>query len=191
MQPKTLEEALAIIADLQTKVKTVIDEKKEVLKMFDEKTLEGMTETERKLAETLEAERIERAKEKQAFDDFKKGLETEKTERTKKMLDERITKVAKGDKDFEAKLRANIDLLDKMPRATDTELDAIVDSAYKLTGQKEPNPLNDGGHASGTPANDSKETFSTTAEGKGLAGKLGLIVEPAKDNGGGNGGGNQ
>lgn len=197
MKPKTppvattLEEANKMIADLFGKVETVINEKKEVMKIFDEKALEGMTDTERKIAETLEAERIARAKEREEFDKFKNTIETEKKDSLAKKLEERITKVAKGDKEFEAKLRANLDLLEKMPRSTDTELDAVVDSAYKLTGQKEPNPLNNGGHSSNNPpTNGDQMGYSSTTQGKALAGRLGLVVEAPKapDAGGGEGG---
>lgn len=177
----SIEEANKIIAELFGKVETVISEKKEVMKMFDEKALEGMTETERKIAETLEQERVERAREKEEFEKFRNAIETEKKESLAKKLEERIAKVAKGDKEFEAKLRANLDLLDKMPRSTDSELDAVVDSAYKLTGQKEPNPLNNGGHSSNNPpTNGDQMGYSATPQGKALAGRLGLVVETPK-----------
>lgn len=185
---ETLEEAQALIDELYEKVDKVIDEKKEVLKMFDDKDLEGMTETERKLAETLEAERAERAKLQKQIEDGEKARQEAEQSRITKLFDERITKVAKGDKDFETKLRTNIDLLEKMPRSTDTEIDAIIDSAYKLTGQKEPNPLNNGGHPSNNVDINGKTGFADTTAGKVLASRLGLQVEAPKDNGGAGGG---
>lgn len=181
MEPKTLEEALQVIAQLQEKVKTVIDEKKEVLKMFDKETLDGMTDTERKLAEALEESRQQYATLEKSIADKAEADAKASAERTAKLLDERIAKVAKGDKDFEAKLRANIDLLEKMPRTTDSELDAIVDSAYKLTGQKEANPLNEAGGGSNNPHIDpNAPSFATTEAGKGLASRLGMVVEAPK-----------
>lgn len=183
-EPKTYEEAMLVIADLQAKNAKVIEEKKEVLKMFDEKTLEGMGDNERLLAETLEKERIESAKLRKDLEDFKSGIEKEKTETQTKMLEERISKVAKGDKEFEAKLRANIDLLEKLPRATDAELDTLIDHAYKLTGQKEPNPLNNGSYPSNNTNVSGTNNFANTPSGASLASRIGLVVAPPAPAGG-------
>lgn len=185
MQPKTLEEALQVIAELsnknnqlQEKVQTVIDEKKEVLKMFDKDELDGMTDTERKLADALEQSRNENARLAKAMEDDKTAREVAEKERQTKLIDERIQKVAKGDKEFEDKLRANVDLLEKLPRSTDSELDALITSAYNLTGQKSTDPLNTTSNSSGgNPDIVATPGFAETTEGKMLGEKLG-IVEP-------------
>lgn len=188
MQPKTLEEALEVInklsqdnAKLQEKVETVINEKKEVLKMFDEKELEGMSENERKLAENLENISAENAKLKKQIELDAKNREQAEKETLTKKIEERIVRVAKGDKEFEAKLRANVDLLEKLPKTTDTELDSLIDSAYKLTGQKDANPLNISGSANNADI-AGKTNFVETEQGKALAEKFGISLSDNNNN---------
>lgn len=175
--PTTLEEALIVINDLRQKNKDVIDEKKKVLEMFDKDTLDGMTDTEKKLAEALENTRQENAKLAKQIEDDKIARENEAKDVLTKKIDERIKKVAKGDADFEAKLRANVDLLDKLPKSTDEELDAVIDKAYTLTGQKEANPLNNGGFANQGNNNGAGINYAETNAGKAMADKLGLGIE--------------
>ncbi len=180
-QPKTLEEALAIIAqrdaqvaDLKTKNETILNEKKEVVdQLFKNK--EGMTDTERELATALETERAARINlEKQIADDNAKRQSDENT-RVSNALETRIKAAAKGDAAVEEKLRANVALLDKMPRTNDAEFDAVITAGWNMLGTKEANPLATTNNTSGgSPKVDEKTNFAETPEGKGLASKLGL-----------------
>jgi hypothetical protein len=182
MKPKTLEEAIAIIEKLTEDKAKILGEKKDLLKLFDEKDKEGMTETEKKLAETLEKERAERMtleeKIKADTEARTKEQETAKKEaqeRITKLLDERIVKVSKGDKKVEEKLRANISILDRLPRSTDAEIDNIVVTGFNMLGIKDANPLAAiHGSTGGNPSVDVKPSFSTTQAGKAMASKLGL-----------------
>lgn len=180
MQPKTLEEAIAIIAqrdaqvaDLTEKNKTVIQEKKDAIEIFKNK--EGMTDTEKELATALETERAGRlALEGQIAADNAKRQSDENT-RTTNALEERIVRASKGDTAVADKLRANVALLEKMPRASDSELDAVVTAGFNMLGTKEANPLATTNNTiGGNPPVDNKSNFAETPEGKGLAGKLGL-----------------
>lgn len=200
MEPKTLEEALAVIKqkdtqltditkqrdDYKIKSEKVLDEKKDLLKMFDEKDKEGMTDTEKKLAETLETERAERLKlEKQLTDDAAKK-NADEAARVSKALEDRITKAAKGDTKVADQLRANVALLDKMPRTSDGEFDAVLTAAWNMRGTNEANPLAQTNNTSGGDTKiDEKPSYSTTEEGKKMAGKLGLtaVAKPKEEGG--------
>lgn len=160
----------------------ILGEKKDLLEIFNKEDKEGMTDTEKKLAETLEAERAERLKlqdslakdaERRTAEDNKRIAD--EAVRVTKALDERITKVAKGDKAVEDKLRANVALLDKLPRVSDTDLDAVINTSYNMLGTKESNPLNSmSGITGGAPKIEDKTAYSTTPAGVNMAGKLGL-----------------
>lgn len=197
MKPKTLEEAIAAIEQLTAQVtditgqrdaaladkKKILDEKKDLLKMFDEKDKEGMTETEKKLAETLEAERAERIKLQDQIKADNDKRNSDENARISKALEDRITKVAKGDTKVAEQLRANVALLEKMPRSSDGELDAVVTAGFNMLGSKDASPLaaiNNG--AGGAPIIDAKPAFSDTDAGKSMAGKLGLtaVAKPAE-----------
>lgn len=195
MEPKTLEEALEVIKQKDTQIaditkqrdtavedkKKVLGEKKDLLKMFDEKDKEGMTETERKLAETLETERAERLKLEEQLKTDAETKNKAEADRVAKAIEDRIVKVSKGDTKVADQLRANVALLEKMPRASDSDFDAVITSAWNMRGTQEPAPL---GEINNTSGGDTKITdkpnFADTDTGKKVADKLGLSVEPAK-----------
>ncbi len=180
MKPKTLEEALEVISQLTTQVtdlteknKQVIQEKKEAIEIFKNK--EGMTDTERELATALETE-IEARKtlEKQIADDAAKR-QTDEATRVTNALETRIKAAAKGDAAVEERLRANVALLEKMPRSNDAEFDAVITAGWNMLGTKDANPLAATNTTQGgAPTIDSKPNIADTSEGKGLAAKLGL-----------------
>lgn len=187
MKPKTLEEAIALleqvsqqVTDLQSKNKIledknkqVIQEKKDVLELFSKEDKEGMTDNERKLAVALEAEQKTRTDLEKKIAADNEHRNREQNERTTKMIEERITKISKGDTAIADKLRANVSLLEKLPRQTDSEVDTLLGSAYNMLGTKEPNPLN-APITGGNTNVDQKQGFGETTEGKSVAGKLGL-----------------
>lgn len=194
--PKTLEEAIAAIQQLttqmadvtkqrdefKTKAETVLNEKKDLLKLFDDKDKEGMTDTEKKLAETLETERAERKKLEDQIKADSENRNASENDRIKKEIEARIVKASKGDTATADKLRANVSLLEKMPRATAEELDAVVTAGFNMLGTKEANPLaviNNG--AGGAPNVDSKPNFADTETGKNMAGRLGLSAVAKKE----------
>lgn len=196
MQPKTLEEAIAAIKQLgeqvtdlqgknkilEDKNKQVIQEKKDVLELFNKEDKEGMTDNEKKLAQALEDEQKKRVDlEKQITADNDKRNRDE-NDRVTKILDGRVAKVSKGDQAVADKLKANIALLEKMPRQTDEEVDALVNSAYNMLGTNEANPLN--APITGNNGSiDNKPRFSDTQGGKDVASKLGLtaVAKPAEE----------
>ena len=196
MKPKTLEEALAAIEQLttqmadvtkqrdefKTKAEKVLDEKKDLLALFNDKDKEGMTDTEKKLAETLEVERAERKKLEDQIKAESESRNASENDRVKKEIEARIVKASKGDTAVADKLRANVALLEKMPRATSDELDGLVTAGFNMLGTKEANPLaaiNNG--AGGAPNVETKPNFADTETGKGMAGKLGLTAVAKKE----------
>jgi hypothetical protein len=183
LQPKTLEEALAVIAqrdaqvaDLTTKNQTILNEKRDLVeKMFSDKDKEGMTDTERKLAEALELSTSTVKQLEAKIESDNKARQDADNTRVSTALETRIKAAAKGDAAVEEKLRANVALLDKMPRTNDAEFDAVITAGWNMLGTKEANPLATTNNTTGgTPPVDTKTNFAETAEGKGLAGKLGL-----------------
>ena len=198
MKPKTLEEAIAMIEQLGTQVtslqterdtaiadkKKILEEKKDVLKLFDEKQKEGMTESEKVIAEQLETERAERIRlETQIKTDAETRNKTE-TDRVAKAIEERIVKISKGDAKVADELRANVALLEKLPRSSDSEMDTVINSAWNMRGTNEAAPLNlIHSTSGGAPKVEEKSTFSETPKGKAVADKLGLSIEPAKKEG--------
>ena len=180
MKPKTLEEALEVINQLTTQVtdlteknKTVIQEKKDAIELFKNK--EGMTDTEKELATALETERAARLDLEKKIADENTARQNEANTRISTALEERIVKASKGDTAVAEKLRANVALLEKMPRGNDAEIDAVITGAWNMLGSKEANPLAQTNNtAGGAPAIDAKPNFAETAEGKGMAAKLGL-----------------
>lgn len=180
MKPKTLEEALEVIAQLTTQVtdlteknKQVIQEKKDAIEIFKNK--EGMTDTEKELATALEQERAGRIALEQKIEADNKARQDADNARVATAIEERIVKASKGDAAIAEKLRANVALLEKMPRGSDSEIDAVVTGAWNMLGSKDPNPLAATNNTQGgAPAIDTKTNIADTAEGKGLASKLGL-----------------
>jgi hypothetical protein len=169
---KELEDALKASEEKSAKI---LKEKKDMLKIFSEKEKEGMTENEVRLAEELEKAKAEIAERSKADEEFRNSLSKQEQERTNKLIDQRIEKIAKGDKDVEAKIRANIALLDKMPRTVDAEIDAIATTAYNMMGREGANPLNTiGTTQGGTPDTNKDKRYSDTDKGKALAEKLGM-----------------
>lgn len=169
---KELEDALKATEEKAAKI---LKEKKDMLKIFSEKEKEGMTENEVRLAEELEKARAELAESKKATEDFKNSLSKQEQERTNKLIDMRIEKIAKGDKDVEAKLRANIALLDKMPRTIEADIDAIANTAYNMLGREDVNPLAAiGTTTGGTPDTNKDKRYSETEKGQAMAAKLGM-----------------
>lgn len=185
--PKTLEEAVALITTLQTQVATlsadkdkILAEKKQVME-FSEQEKENMTENEKKLLAVIEAERKSR---QDIEDGIKKDTEARnkaENEKVSKSIEERIVRISKGDKAVEDKLRANVALLEKMPRSTDSEIDALATAGYNMLGTNKPNPLNEtNGINGGAPNVGEKPTFGETTQGKAVADKLGFdFAKPA------------
>lgn len=184
-----LEEALAKIAQLEKDKQKILDEKKDMLKLFDEKDKEEMTETEKKIAKILEEKDGK-------LSDLEKKLEQEKSERQKaeadraaadkakidKAVAERLEKVAKGDTDVLKKLQANIGLLEALPKTTDSELDTAVNMAYNMMGAGSVNPLSATNATGGNTAEVEKgSTFGETAQGKAVASKIGLSFAKDKE----------
>lgn len=177
-----LEEALAKVRELEEKNSKILNEKKEMLKLFEDKDKEEMTDMEKKMAKILEeegAKRTELEKKLEAEQKAREKSETDRTkaetERTQKALTERLTKVAKGDTEVLKKLQANLELLSSLPKQTDSELDTAVNMAYNMMGAGSVNPLSAvSGSTNGNPDVDTPVSFSTTDAGKAVAGKLGM-----------------
>ncbi len=177
-----LEEALKKIEALESDKKKILEEKKEMLKMFDEKDKEEMTDTEKKIARILEEEGTKRTELEKKLEAEQKAREKSEadrtkaeTERTQKALTERLTKVAKGDAEVLKKLQANVELLSALPKQTDSELDTAVNMAYNMMGAGSVNPLSATNVTSNNnPDIDAPAQFSTTDKGKAVAGKLGM-----------------
>ena len=185
-----LEEALAKIKELEEKNAKILNEKKEMLKIFDEKDKEEMTDMEKKIAKILEEEgskRTELEKKLEAEQKAREKSEADRAkaeaERTQKALNERLTKVAKGDAEVLKKLQANLELLSALPKQTDSELDTAVNMAYNMMGAGSVNPLSAvSASSNGNPDVDAPVSFSTTDKGKAVAGKLGMkFLEVEKD----------
>lgn len=178
----TLEEALLKIKDLEEKNQKILGEKKEMLKLFEDKDREEMTDMEKKMAKILEeegAKRTDLEKKLEAEQKAREKMEADRTkaeqERTSKALTERLTKVAKGDAEVLKKLQANIELLKDLPKQTESELDNAVNLAYNMMGAGSVNPLSaTSGVSSNNPDVDAPVAFSTTDKGKAVASKLGL-----------------
>jgi len=181
---KELEDALRVTEE---KVAKILKEKKDMLKIFSEKEKEGMTENEIRLAEELEKTKAELEASRKATEEFQSSISKQEQERTNKLIDMRIEKIAKGDKDVEAKLRANIALLDKMPRSIEADIDAIANTAYNMLGREDVNPLAAiGTTQGGTPDTNKDKRYSETDKGKALAERLGMKftqVEEKKEGG--------
>lgn len=186
----TLEEALAKIKELEEKNTKILNEKKEMLKIFDEKDKEEMTDMEKKIAKILEEEGSKRTElekkleaEQKAREKYEADRVKAETERVQKALNERLTKVAKGDAEVLKKLQANLELLSALPKQTDSELDTAVNMAYNMMGAGSVNPLSAvSGASNGNPDVDAPVSFSTTDKGKAVAGKLGMkFLEVEKD----------
>lgn len=191
MKLKTLEEAIALIEQLTTQVtdlteknKTILKEKKDVLELFNKEDKEGMTENERKLATALEEATAKIADMEKAQKADAEHRTRQEQETTSKKIEERIAKVAKGDQAVADKLKANVALLEKLPRSTDAELDAVITSAYNMLGTKDVSPLNAlNDTKGGTPKVEERTSFADTQAGKSVAGKLGLdaVVKPPEE----------
>lgn len=177
-----LEEALAKVRELEEKNAKILSEKKEMLKLFEDKDKEEMTDMEKKMAKILEEEGAKRTElekkleaEQKAREKFEADRLKAETERTQKALTERLTKVAKGDTEVLKKLQANLELLSSLPKQTDSELDTAVNMAYNMMGAGSVNPLSAvSGSTNGNPDVDAPVSFSTTDAGKAVAGKLGM-----------------
>ena len=187
----TLEEALAKVRELEEKNAKILNEKKEMLKLFEDKDKEEMTDMEKKMAKILEEEGAKRTElekkleaEQKAREKFEADRAKAETERTQKALNERLTKVAKGDAEVLKKLQANLELLSALPKQTDTELDTAVNMAYNMMGAGSVNPLSAvSASSNGNPDVDAPVSFSTTDKGKAVAGKLGMkFLEVEKGN---------
>jgi hypothetical protein len=178
----TLEEALAKVKELEEKNAKILNEKKEMLKLFEDKDKEEMTDMEKKMAKILEEEGAKRTElekkleaEQKAREKFEADRTKAETERTQKALTERLTKVAKGDTEVLKKLQANLELLSALPKQTDSELDTAVNMAYNMMGAGSVNPLSATNVTSNNNPNlDAPTPFSTTDAGKAVAGKLGM-----------------
>jgi len=178
-----LTQALALIEELKANNKKIIEEKKEVLKLFEDKDKEDMTESEKKIALILEQEGSKRTElekkleaEQKAREQMQKDTEKKENERITKLTQERIAKVAKGDAEVAKKLEANLALLAALPKTTDTELDTAVNMAYNMMGAGAVNPLaavsaTGGGTA---PVIDATTRFTDTEKGKAVGKSLGL-----------------
>ena len=192
--PQTLEEAQELIeeqkaqiesltaenTDVKSKNTTILAEKKDLLDKYE--ALE--TSTKGTKDENLKTALDKIAALEKTITDGEAARVKDAAVTTQKKLDERIVKAAKGDKAVEEKLKANVALLEKLPRATDSELDVVVNSAFNMLGTKEANPLAAANTTTGgTPTVDSKPSFADTAAGKTFAGKLGF-TEVAKADGG-------
>lgn len=187
----TLEEAQAKIKELEEQKAKILNEKKEMLKLFEDKDKEEMTDMEKKMAKILEEEGAKRTDlekkleaEQKAREKFEADRTKAETERTQKALNERLTKVAKGDAEVLKKLQANIELLSALPKQTDGELDMAVNMAYNMMGAGSVNPLSATNVTSNNnPDIDAPVEFSTTDKGKAIAGKLGMkFLEVDGDN---------
>lgn len=184
MKPTTLEEALVVIEKLEGDKTKILGEKKgllETLKLKDE----DMTENEKAIIAVLESERAERLAYEQKVEADNKARQDAENGRVTTSIEDRITKIAKGDTKVADHLRANIALLEKMPRTNDGEIDALATAAFNMMGTKDANPLAATNNtAGGQPKVDEKPSFSDTAEGKGIAGKLGMTNVAKADEGG-------
>lgn len=184
-----LEEALKEIERLKGENAKIIKEKKEIMELFDEKDKENMTENEKKIADILqkgEAARIalekELAGEKKAREDEKKQREADEKSKLDTAFKERLDKVSKGDAEVRKQLEANVAALTGLPRGSEKEIDAIVNSAYNMLGNGTTNPLNAAAPASGNPDVGGDAKFGDTAQGKSVADKLGMTFQkPAED----------
>ena len=178
----TLEEALVKIKELEEKNQKILGEKKEMLKLFEDKDKEEMTDMEKKMAKILEeegAKRTDLEKKLEAEQKAREKMEADRIkgeqERVSKALTERLTKVSKGDAEVLKKLQANIELLSALPKQTDSELDTAVNMAYNMMGAGSVNPLSAvSGATNGNPDVDAPVSFSTTDAGKAVASKLGM-----------------
>lgn len=178
MEIKTLEEALARIKELEENNKKIIQEKKDIMKRaFDKEELEGMSDNEKKIAQLLEEEREKSAKLSKEINDFRTATEAEKRQLLQSKIDKEISRIAGNNKDFEAKLRTNVDLLEKLPRLTDEDISNLVTSAYNLTGQKEVDPMHQTYGSSNNPTIKTDEGFIATERGKAIAQKMGINIE--------------
>jgi len=197
MEPKTLEEAMQIIkqkdaqlADITSqrdsaveKGKKILDEKKDLLKMFNDKEKADMTDNERKLAETLEAERAERIKLEERYKSDSEAKAKADAERSSRALEERITRISKGDTTVADQLRQNVAILGSLPRGTDGEMDALLNTAWNMRGSTEASPFAAiNATSGGAPKIDAKPSFSETADGQKMASKLGLTSITKTDN---------
>ena len=183
MQPKTLEEALAMIAKLSGEKEKLLGEKKDLVKLFDDKDREDMTDMEKKMADILEKETAKRTDLEKQIEADRIAKETREADQAKAQkeasdakITERIAKVSKGDKEVEKKLMANVALLDKLPRSSDADIDAVVNMSYNLMGAGSVNPLSAVSDTGGGTSVElgGKDGFAETTQGKALGSKLGL-----------------
>lgn len=179
--PKTLEEALALIGTLQTQVQSLTDDKKKILDekkgVLDQLKLKeaDMTENEKALLSVLESERASRLELEQRIESENKARQDAENTRISTAIEDRITKIAKGDTKVADELRANVALLEKMPRNSDAEIDGLLGAAWNMRGVQEANPLATINNTSGgQPKVDEKPTFASTEAGKNVASALGL-----------------
>lgn len=179
--PKTLEEALAMIGTLQTQVQTlttdkqkILDEKKGVLEQLKLKEAD-MTDNEKALLGVLESERAARIELETKIENENKSRQEAENTRISNAIEERITKIAKGDTKVADELRANVALLEKLPRTSDSEIDGLLGAAWNMRGVAEANPLATINNTSGgQPKVDEKPSFAATEAGKNVANALGL-----------------
>lgn len=190
--PDTIEDAQKLITQLQSQVTDlteknakVIQEKKDAIELFNKEDKDGMTDTEKKLADALEKSNSEIKSlndkiesDSKVRNDRDTQSAKESADRIQKSIEERITKASKGDTNVADKLRANVGLLDKMSKTSDSELDTVVNTAFNMMGTKEANPMAmTNNTSSGTPVIDVKANYADTEAGKAVAKRIGLSIE--------------
>lgn len=187
--PKTLEEAIAAITKLTQQVEQLTADKNKILKEkkelmeFSDKDRENMSEGEQKLLAVIEQERAARTELENQIKADTEARNKAENERVGKAIEARIATMAKGDSAVADKLRAHVALLEKMPRTTDGELDALAGAAFNMLGTNQPNPLAaaNGSSGGGTPNTSGDKRFSETDKGKQLADALGMTFQKPAD----------
>ncbi len=156
------------------------------------KKLKDMTEAEKDLLTEKELELIKRQEiiENERAEEKKTNQEREAKVK-EQTIENLANKFAKGNKDLAAQIKINLGKLNPaLLEGAITEQDLVphVESAFRMSGiATSADPLRTAHNADGNPAPINSETdFSTTKEGKDLAGAMGLsqAVTPPPAEGG-------
>lgn len=179
--PKTLEEAIKAIETLTAQVQNltadkekILGEKKQLLE-FSEKDRENMSENELRLLTVIEQERKARAELEDSIKAESEARNNAENKRVADAIEARVAIASKGDSKVADRIRANVAMLEKMPRTNDAEIDAIVSTSFNMLGTNQPNPLA-AVHVSsgGAPNTNTPTDFATTQVGKSVADALGF-----------------
>ncbi len=163
--------------------KTVEDLKAHTKNQADNfKKLRDMSDAEKELYTEKELElmkRNEAIEEQQVL--FKKEQDEFKQKQKDAIIENLVTKYAKGDKELASQIKINLGKLNPElinPAITEAELTPHVESAFNMLGIKQsPDALREANNYSGGVVEvKSENDFSNTQAGKELAGSMGLNI---------------